>query len=238
MVNKKPKKESQKLAQCSIDNTFDSNVLAISWQPAFCQGRNQSECAGLTSQRYDATHFTLHGLWPNKKACGSSYGSCGVVKKKPSSFCKYPELTLTPDTRTALGIVMPSSAYGTCLQRHEWWKHGTCSGLDQEEYFSLAITLLEQINQSDFVEQFISKQTGNILTRASFKQAFEESFGIGAYDKIALQCNRNGLLKEIQIALPKDINSNSKLRNLLSAENLPNKGKGSCKDSFELKAVL
>ena len=43
-------------------------VLAISWQPAFCETRpSKPECQSQTKDRFDATHFTLHGLWPQPR---------------------------------------------------------------------------------------------------------------------------------------------------------------------------
>ena len=40
-------------------------LLAISWQPAFCQThQKKAECRTQDKERYDADHFSLHGLWP------------------------------------------------------------------------------------------------------------------------------------------------------------------------------
>ena len=51
-------------------------VLAVSWQPAFCEGHADApECASQTADRFDATHFTLHGLWPQPR----SLEYCGVA---------------------------------------------------------------------------------------------------------------------------------------------------------------
>src|SRR5258706_166452 len=48
-------------------------VFAVSWQPAFCETKpNKPECLSMTSDRFDATHLTLHGLWPQ----GADY--CGI----------------------------------------------------------------------------------------------------------------------------------------------------------------
>ena len=51
-------------------------MLAVTWQPAFCQlHARKPECGSQTSDRFDATHFTLHGLWPQPRAkeyCGVS----------------------------------------------------------------------------------------------------------------------------------------------------------------------
>jgi ribonuclease T2 len=43
-------------------------VLAASWQPAFCitpAGADKAECVSQTRDRFDATHFSIHGLWPD-----------------------------------------------------------------------------------------------------------------------------------------------------------------------------
>jgi len=44
-------------------------VLAVSWQPAFCETRPRlPECRSQTADRFDATNFTLHGLWPRPRS--------------------------------------------------------------------------------------------------------------------------------------------------------------------------
>ncbi len=225
------------VSKCREPNKFDSNVLAISWQPAFCEikGNSKKECSTLNSKRFDATHFTLHGLWPNKKSCGIKYGNCGRINKKPASFCDYPKLNLTTKVRIALGKVMPSAKYNTCLQRHEWWKHGTCSGRSQGDYYLLAMGLLDQINSSKFVKQFISLRVGQTLTKIKFKKEFEKSFGPGSFKKVRLVCNKKRrMLTELQIALPKNLNNQQRIKTLLSAPNVTLTGKSNCKNSFKL----
>src|SRR5262245_5201344 len=40
-------------------------VLSLGWEPGFCESHNnRSECVSETSDRFDANHFILHGLWP------------------------------------------------------------------------------------------------------------------------------------------------------------------------------
>ena len=44
-------------------------VLAVSWQPAFCEGHaDKPECASQTEARFDASNLTLHGLWPQPRS--------------------------------------------------------------------------------------------------------------------------------------------------------------------------
>src|SRR3546814_10932851 len=53
----------------------DFFVLAVSWQPAFCETRPaKPECVTQDEDRFDASHFALHGLWPQPR--GNVY--CGV----------------------------------------------------------------------------------------------------------------------------------------------------------------
>ncbi|USD27408.1 ribonuclease T [Pseudoalteromonas sp. SCSIO 43201] len=224
--------------QCHYPGIFDSHVLAISWQPAFCEftGRNKPECKSLTPNRWDASHFTLHGYWPNKKSCGRNYGSCGRVKTKPATFCDYPALDLAADVRARLGKVMPSEASGTCLQRHEWWKHGTCSGLSEDNYFTLAMNLLQQVNESGFVSDYIDQNIGKQTDRSAFQAAFDKEFGEGSYYRVALQC-KQGILTELQIALPKDVTDTDKMKDLLSAPGVVGNGQGNCPDTFGIDAV-
>ena len=43
-------------------------VLSLGWEPGFCESHNtKSECANERSDEFDATHFTLHGLWPQPR---------------------------------------------------------------------------------------------------------------------------------------------------------------------------
>ena len=239
-VEQRPARSAQAPAgaSCQLANQFDANVLAVSWQPAFCEvrGGDKQECTTLSQARFDASHFTLHGLWPNRQSCGRRYGYCGVVKEKPSSFCAYPALTLEPELRQALGVVMPSASAGTCLQRHEWWKHGTCSGLSENDYFSLSLALVKQVNESLFVSDFIAPNIGQRVTRDEFEKAFNKSFGRNAYQRVALQCSQ-GLLTELQIALPQTLEQGSQLTDLLQVDAVPTNGSGSCGARFIIDAA-
>lgn len=65
---------------CNIGNTYDSFVLALSWQAGFCEHYNYSgvklECDNLNAGNISVTNLTIHGLWPNKNGCKKSYGDC------------------------------------------------------------------------------------------------------------------------------------------------------------------
>ncbi len=144
---------------CNTPGLEDSYVLALSWQPSFCEThRNKPECQINDKKSYQARNFTLHGLWPNKRECGIKYEFCSEVRSKPGDFCDYPVLTLFTEIRSNLKQVMPSAAVGSCLQRHEWFKHGTCqTKWSIDEYFDVAIDLTKKFNESG-MGYFMSRQ--------------------------------------------------------------------------------
>lgn len=219
--------------QCRIAHRQNSYVLALSWQKGFCRfgGRHKAECKALTRnpQLTAANEFSLHGLWPNKASCNLNYGYCGKIKVKPDNFCQYPALDLSSEMRSQLEQVMPSAAHGSCLQRHEYWKHGACMTDTPDQYFKQAIALTNEANTSQFVRQFIQQNKGNKVSRHKWNQAFDNSFGKDSHLKVKLICQR-AILTEIQLSLPLELNQT--LTDLLS--HAAPIGKGTCPEKFRL----
>lgn len=98
---------------------FDYYVLALSWSPQHCAtpagSRDSTQCAGPRP-----FGFIVHGLWPQYERGWPQ--DCGGG---PS---------LSQATIRSMMDIMPSER----LIRHEWTKHGTCSGLPPTDYFTLA----------------------------------------------------------------------------------------------------
>ena len=195
-------------------------VLAVSWQPAFCEAkRDKPECQTESPDRFDATHFTLHGLWPQP---GSNI-YCDVpsdlrLADKSGDWEDLPAVKLTETTSQKLGEVMPGTQ--SKLERHEWIKHGTCFHADSaDEYFSRAIALMEQLNSSKARELFASNIGAEISGKA-IRDAFDESFGDGAGDRVRISCQRNNgrnLIVELTIGLVGEIGDAPQLAELIAA---------------------
>ncbi|HET8547133.1 MAG TPA: ribonuclease T2 [Bryobacteraceae bacterium] len=93
---------------------FDYYVFSLSWSPEYCAGGNSSEqCTG--NRRYE---FVVHGLWPQDER-GGYPSNCAGTRQVPRRIID------------EMIEIMPSAQ----LIRHEWQKHGTCSGLSQQDYF-------------------------------------------------------------------------------------------------------
>ncbi|MGK7891308.1 MAG: hypothetical protein AB4042_18420 [Leptolyngbyaceae cyanobacterium] len=195
------------------------NLLAISWQPAFCQShQDKTECRTQDKSDFDADHFTLHGLWPQPR--GKEY--CCLPSNFPRrEWSRQPNFDhqLSEDTLALLDKGRRMPGYGSFLHRHEWYKHGTCynpnSSDPEQEYFEEALALLNQVNASSVRELFAS-HLGQYVSLADIQSAFNRDFGPGTGNKVRLLCD-DGLIGELWINLKGDIQSNTLLADLLAA---------------------
>ena len=203
-------------------------VLALSWQPAFCETRpGKTECKAQTAAGFDATHFTLHGLWPQPN--GNFYCQVAAADKandSPAHWQDLPPVELDPNTRSELDRVMPGTA--SDLERHEWIKHGTCYGKSQQAYFSDALNLMRALNASP-VRDLFTRNIGRDLTSDQIRGAFDNAFGSGAGARVRVSClsdpsSGRRLIGELTLGLTGPIGPNSSLSELLLASVPTNAG--------------
>ena len=175
------------------------NLLALSWHNAFCEThRYKKECkrglSNLLKRKASDTHFVLHGLWPQPRNNVYCHLAKSVIEKdKAKRWRQLPSVELDTQTSTALAQVMPG--FKSQLHKHEWIKHGTCYGKDANGYFTDAVSLVKQVNNSALGMFF----TQNIGQRVSLKQIqllADKAFGRGAGKRVALQCKR-GMITEL-----------------------------------------
>lgn len=188
-------------------NAHRDLLLAISWQPAFCETRpRKPECRSQTRRRFDADHFTLHGLWPQPR--GTEYCGVGQTDRRVDRAGRWHELPpvrLKPGTAAALAEAMPGTR--SALDRHEWLRHGTCYRADEEEYFADSLLILDAINASP-VRDLFARSVGRRIGQAAVRAAFDRAFGRGAGQRVRLGCaNDDGrrIVTELTIALRGEI---------------------------------
>jgi ribonuclease T2 len=189
-------------------------VLALSWQADFCAGdagSSKAECRTAA----DNDRLVLHGLWPN--ADRNSDGRLDeaddycltrdrarMIAADRTDWRKLPPVELGKDLQERLTDIMPGVQ--SQLERHQWIKHGTCSGLGAGRYFAAAVSLAEDAAQSGFAA-FIAKRSGKLLARRDVLQAFAAEFGTGSDRALQLICRRDGSgasLSEIRLRLKVD----------------------------------
>ncbi|MFD2237392.1 ribonuclease T2 family protein [Aureimonas populi] len=178
----------------------DDYVLAVSWQPAFCETRRRvSECRGGGR---DDGGFTLHGLWPQPR--GRQY--CGVPARivavdEEGDWRNLPQVEISPRVRAELAAAMPGVA--SSLDRHQWWKHGTCFDGEAEDYFALSVRLLSELNESA-VRELFEAAIGSELSAREIRAVFDRAFGRGAGERVLVDCaeiDGRRLVRELRIAL-------------------------------------
>lgn len=211
------------LAQEGGDGAAESSaartdyVLAVSWQPGFCETRpDRKECASQTAERFDSTNLSLHGLWPLRK----SY--CGVAAEMRSQdrsgdWLDLPKLAMADDTAARLLVAMPGVQSG--LDRHQWLRSGTCQAAPVNDYFVTQLRMLDELNGSA-VGALFRGRIGSELDEKAIKQAFDQSFGAGAGDRVRMRCQTvagRSVITGLTIGLTGDISGKSGLAPLIQA---------------------
>jgi ribonuclease T2 len=204
-----------------------SFVLAASWQPAFCETRpGKPECVSQVVDRFDATHFALHGLWPQPR--GNDY--CGVssaerTADKAGRWDDLPAVDITAETRQELDRVMPGTQSN--LHRHEYTKHGTCYPEGSaENYYLASLLLMQQLNASAVQELFASN-IGATIDAEQIQAAFDAAFGPDAGQRVRISCANDGgrrVITELQISLRGTITEETRIEDLLANAGTANTG--------------
>ena len=206
--------KSKKISEPKRRKKQPQYLLALTWQPTFCETHSRKkECRTQTRNRYDATHWSLHGLWPQPRAnayCGVSDIDKGIDRNKRWHLLE--PVKLSSKTAIDLAFVMPGAASN--LQRHEWIKHGTCYGTDADTYYSDAISLTKQVNNS-IVGKLFTKGVGKKVSLKQVRQHFDKAFGKGAGSKIDMRCDRKGRVSELWINLKGEITEGTTISELL-----------------------
>jgi len=119
------------------DSGFDFYVYSMSYQPEFCR-ENDDKFDGCRAPEDDwKGQLTIHGLWPSRN--DGTWPSACSDEKLDLSIVMSDGLSQNWPNIKALS---PDAAGHTAFWDHEWSKHGTCSGLSQQDYFNTALDLL------------------------------------------------------------------------------------------------
>ncbi|TDQ83385.1 ribonuclease T2 [Dongia mobilis] len=184
-------------------------TLALSWQAGFCAMRSDDASCDAPAD-WAGRHFTLHGLWPNVDRNGDGRFNaddnyCLLEPDRRRNIDRrweeLPPPELSDATRLDLERVMPGTA--SLLERHQWVKHGTCSGFNAERYFRAAIDRTEDLAATEF-SRFVAAQAGRTVSRRELLDRFELDFGKGSGRALRLFCKRPEgavVLAEIRLGL-------------------------------------
>jgi len=163
---------------------FDYYMAALSWSPTYCltegKERNSAQCNG--NQNYG---FILHGLWPQYKNGWPDH--CSTNYSPPSKYEIDSMLDITPSR----GLI-----------RHQWKKHGSCTGLSPKQYFDAAHNALSRINIP--TEYWKVTQTHKQSPYEIEKAFLRQNDGFNP-DGITVICAQ-GRLREIRVCFDHQLN--------------------------------
>jgi ribonuclease T2 len=163
---------------------YDFFVLSLSWSPSYCEiegaGANRQQCG-----RANKHGFVVHGLWPQ-------------FERGWPEFCNSSEPARVPESivRTVIDL-MPSAG----LVGHQWRKHGSCTGLSQEDYFSVVRRAREKIA---IPERFKDVEDNVTISPNEAEKAFISVNPGMSDDGIAISC-QDQFLSEARICLTKQL---------------------------------
>lgn len=217
---------------CRIPDQYDSYVLATSWQPGFCvhdkNGPGKPECQAISKGELQVDHFTLHGLWPNKRSCGIDYGNCAGTR-----------LDLDPATVDYIKPWMPNFNFGNAFGSYEWNKHGVCQTvMNDDDYFRFAVDLVKSFNDSP-AGRYVRENSGGTVSRQQFYAKLAEEYGSAAAGNHFLLLCSGDYLEEIRVALPKDFKGARSVRGVIGQDFLAtrNSDRNECRgDSIRIQA--
>jgi ribonuclease T2 len=214
---------------CSIANRQDSYVLAVTWQPGFCEHfpfkGKKPECVAMNGGKLEAKTLSLHGLWPNKKECGTGYGSC-----------EGPQFALTRDTIEKVAPWMPNFYYERTFGAYEWNKHGKCQELAPDDYFIKAVSAVRVVNDSE-VGKIILGNAGKSIRVADFFARVKARHGDRVADSLTLVCTGHKYLQEIRVSLPREFGTDRDLAHMVgNAQPAPARLQG-CADEVYIEAA-
>lgn len=167
---------------------YDFLVLALTWSPSYCEIEGKAANRQQCGEGQDLG-FVVHGLWPQFENGWPQYCNGNGPNRVPNAL-----------VRQYLDI-MPSAG----LMGHQWRKHGSCTGLDQNDYFRLVREARERIA---IPGRFDALSSDLIIAPDQVEAAFLEANPGMRSDGIAVSCERQHLA-EVRICLNHDLDFRS-----------------------------
>lgn len=160
---------------------FDFYVLSLSWSPSYCAAEGSRADRSECNRPFG---FIVHGLWPQYER--------GYPESCPTS-------AQPPDPTIAFRMsdIMP----GRGLVRHEWQKHGTCSGLSGNVYFDLVRKAREAIR---IPGAYVRPGKATQVSPQAVESAFVATNTGLPRDAVAVTCS-GSLLREVRICMTRDL---------------------------------
>jgi ribonuclease T2 len=162
---------------------FDFYVLSLSWSPSYCEAEgedaNRQQCAAARPYA-----FVVHGLWPQ-------------FERGYPQDCATGEPDVPNETLRTLYDIMPSAG----LIRYQWKKHGRCTNMGQDDYF----TVLRAARDKIVIPAEFHRLDGyKTIDPGEAERSFLQSNQGLPASGLAVTCDRR-YLREVRICMTKEL---------------------------------
>ena len=179
-----------------------STWLVMTWGPSLCRAEPTSPgCKSGHVEKLGPT-WILHGLWPQpatNQYCGVPKGL--IDRARDIRRSDLPPVDVGDDVRASLQSMMSDASI---MAPHEWYTHGTCSGVTPDVFFGDAVTLLEEA-RTVLDPMFADAEEGRIQL-SDVQDKLNQVYGAGAGDRVRLSCRnmtgQGSLAYELHLSLP------------------------------------
>ena len=166
-----------------VAGDFDYYVLSLSWSPNWCA--LEGDARGSPQCDADADFgWVLHGLWPQYERGWPA--DCRHAFRNPSRS----------DTAAQAALFGSSGSAW-----HQWNKHGSCTGLNPDDYYALAREAYDSITRPQVFRRLDRPVT---LPASLIEEAFIRENPDLHPDEITITC-RSARIQEARICLTRDL---------------------------------
>ncbi len=206
----------------AMPGDFDYYILALSWSPAYCDGRGEAQERDRGG--YDRRDSDRGGSYDrpddrgyDRRRGGDGEEQCSGVRpyafvlhglwpqyerKGWPEMCETKERAWVPEELIdRMMDIMPSRR----LVIQEYKKHGVCSGLEPRRYFEAARQAYGSIR---IPEEYQDLSKSLAVSPEQIRRAFLDANPQLSADMIAVVCSRN-LLRELRVCFTKDLSPRS-----------------------------
>lgn len=163
---------------------FDFYVLSLSWSPSWCASQGDRAAASVQCAGPRPFGFVVHGLWPQYDKGFPE--SCAVSGPGPDRALVDSMLDLMPSP----GLV-----------RHQWRKHGTCSGAAPAAFFADVRHAAARVT---IPPAFVAPESLVQVDPAAVEAAFMAANPGLPADAIAVTCDKRQL-REVRVCLDRTL---------------------------------
>jgi len=156
---------------------FDVYLLAQTWSPHFCC-TNSDRCTTVP-WAFSAKHLSLHGLWPGFSTPreGDTFpANCATKARIVQDALPREYIDVAPSFTTWNAAERRADVGG--LAKHEWKKHGTCTGLMPSAYFAEALRALSLLPGDRGTPEMITANVGGTVPASALRRTYAKRVAI------------------------------------------------------------